>query len=80
MARRIPTAAERDTVATLLVAIRKEAKLDQAHIAKAVGKAQSFVSRYEAGERRLDILELRAVCKACGISLGSFVKRLESAL
>lgn len=80
MVRRIPTATERDTVARLLVTVRKEAKLDQAAVARAVGKGQSFVSRYEAGERRLDVLELRAVCKACGITLSRFVKRLEAAL
>jgi transcriptional regulator with XRE-family HTH domain len=80
MVRRIPTATERDTVARLLVTIRKEAKLDQAAVAKAVGKGQSFVSRYEAAERRLDVLELRAVCKACGTTLARFVKRLESLL
>lgn len=80
MPTRIPTAAQRDALSQLLISIRKEAKLDQAAVAKAVGKGQSFVSRYEAGERRLDVLELRAVCKACGITLGRFVKRLESLL
>lgn len=80
MSKRIPSAAQRETLSELLIAIRKEAKLDQAAVAKAVGKDQSFVSRYEAGERRLDVLELRAVCKACGITLARFVKRLEDAV
>lgn len=78
MPKRIPTAAQRDALSQLLIAIRREAKLDQAAVAKAVGKGQSFVSRYEAGERRLDVLELRAVCAVCGTTLASFVKRLES--
>lgn len=80
MPKRIPTAAQRDALANLLVTIRQEAGLDQTTVAKAVGKGQSFVSRYESGERRLDILELRAVCQACGITLARFVKRLESAI
>jgi transcriptional regulator with XRE-family HTH domain len=38
------------------------------------------VSKYESGERRLDILELRAVCEALGITLVKFCKRLEEAI
>jgi transcriptional regulator with XRE-family HTH domain len=80
MPKRIPSAIQRAELCKLLIAIRKEAGLDQAAIAKAVGKGQSFVSRYESGDRRLDILELRAVCTACAVTLANFVKRLESQL
>lgn len=80
MSKRIPTASQREALIRLLVTIRKEAGLDQTAVAKAVGKNQSFVSRYESGERRLDVLELRAVCRACGLTLAKFVKRLESAI
>ncbi len=41
---------------------------------------QSVVSKFESGERRLDILELHDVCEALGISLVDFVRRLEKAL
>jgi transcriptional regulator with XRE-family HTH domain len=41
---------------------------------------QSVVSKYESGERRLDILELRQVCEATGITLTDFVARLERSL
>lgn len=38
------------------------------------------VSKYEAGARRLDLLELKDVCDAVGVDLTDFVRRFESAL
>jgi transcriptional regulator with XRE-family HTH domain len=64
----------------LLRQVRNEAALTQTEVARRVGQPQSFVSKYESGERRLDILELRAVCSAMGVSLTDFIKRLEQAI
>lgn len=64
---------------TLLKEVRSEAGLTQAAMAKKLGQPQSFVSKYESGERRLDVLELRQVCRACGITLAQFIHRLERA-
>lgn len=64
----------------LLRQVRNEAGLTQADVAERVGQPQSFISKYESGERRLDVLELRAVCSAIGVSLPDFVKRLEQLL
>ncbi len=61
----------------LLKAIRSEAGLKQAELAERLGVPQSFVSKYETGERRLDLLEVRKICHATGISLKEFVARLE---
>ena len=41
---------------------------------------QSFVSKYESGERRLDLVEMDQVCRAIGIDLGEFVRRFEEAI
>lgn len=49
----------------------------QADLAKLLGQPQSFVSKYETGERRIDIAELREICAALGIPLSEFVRRLE---
>lgn len=64
----------------LLKAIRSEAGLKQAELAQRLGVPQSFVSKYETGERRLDLLEVHQVCCATGISLLDFAARLEKRL
>lgn len=64
----------------LLVSLRAEAGLRQLDLADRLGKPQSFVSKYESGERRLDIIELRAVCEALKVSLVEFAERFEKAL
>lgn len=61
----------------LLRQIRLEAGLRQVDLAEMLGQSQSFISKYEAGERRLDILELRQICQTVGISLEEFARRLE---
>lgn len=49
----------------------------QEDLAAKLGQPQSFVSRYESGERRVDLLELKAICRAVGITLNEFVRRFE---
>jgi transcriptional regulator with XRE-family HTH domain len=69
----------RKALLALLRQIRLDAGLRQADVAAAVRQPQSFVSKYESGERRLDLLELQEVCQAVGISLSEFVGRFERA-
>jgi transcriptional regulator with XRE-family HTH domain len=64
----------------LLRQVRTDAGLTQTDVAQRLRQPQSFVSKYESGERRLDILELREVCQAIGIPLPEFIRRLEQAL
>jgi len=64
----------------LLKQIRLEAGLKQTELAELLGQSQAFVSKYENGERRLDLLELRQICKTLGISLLEFIHRFESLL
>ena len=60
--------------------VRTEKGLTQVQLSAALGMPQSFVSKYETGERRLDIIEVRAVCGSLGTTLPAFVKKLESRL
>lgn len=62
---------------SLLRQFRVSAGLRQIELAAKLKKPQSFVSNYERGERRLDLLELRQVCSALGVGLVEFVKRFE---
>lgn len=73
--------AQRDRLITLLRDIRLEAGLTQTELAARMEtKDQAYISRYENGERRLDVLEVREICQAIGITLEQFAKRLEKAL
>ena len=59
----------------LIREIRQQAGLRQLDVAERLKQPQSFVSKYESGERRLDLLELEQVCDACETDLSDFVKR-----
>lgn len=64
----------------LLKQLREEQGVTQATLAAKLKVPQSFVSKVESGERRLDILELRQVCVALDVPLRKMVQRLEEAL
>jgi transcriptional regulator with XRE-family HTH domain len=58
--------------ARLLAALRKAratAGLTQDEIVRQMGTYASFLSKVESGERRIDVVELAALCKVYGISL-----------
>ena len=50
----------------LLVEARHKAAINQTELARRLGKPQSYVAKYEGGERRLDVVEFLAVCRAIG--------------
>jgi transcriptional regulator with XRE-family HTH domain len=54
--------------------------LTQADVAEKIGQSQSFVSKCERGERRIDVVELRAYCVAFGISFAEFTQEFDRAL
>ena len=72
--------AEQEKLQTLLRQIRLGAGLRQSDLAQKLKQPQSFVSKYESGERRLDVLEVRQICEAVGITLEDFAQRLEAIL
>lgn len=57
--------------------LRSERGLTQGELASALGVNQTFVSKYERGERRLDLLELREVCLSLGVTLVEFVEEFD---
>lgn len=68
---------EQQRLQDLLRQIRLDVGMRQADLAERLGQSQSFVSKYESGERRLDLLELRQICEAVGISLSEFIRKFE---
>jgi transcriptional regulator with XRE-family HTH domain len=65
----------------LMIAARKRAGLTQQELAKRLKKPQSFVAKYEGGERRIDVVEFVAISRAIGADpirlLGTLVRQGE---
>jgi len=55
---------------------RQQKGLTQAEIAARLRKPQSYVSKYESGERRIDIIEFLDVCEALGINPITFLRKI----
>jgi ribosome-binding protein aMBF1 (putative translation factor) len=55
-------------------------RLTQVQLARQIRETQTFVSKCERGERRIDVIELRTFCRAFGLSLKQFVSALERAI
>ena len=53
--------------------------LRKVQLARKIGEAQTFVSKCERGERRVDVVELRTFCRAFGLDLKLFVGTGEDA-
>jgi transcriptional regulator with XRE-family HTH domain len=50
----------------MLVASREAADIRQRALAEKIGRPQSFVAKYESGERRLDVIEFITIARALG--------------
>ncbi|MDB5580084.1 MAG: Helix-turn-helix domain protein [Bradyrhizobium sp.] len=60
----------------MLISARRNAGLHQADVARRLGKPQQFVSRYELGERRLDVFEFIDVAEALGLDGIAEIRKL----
>jgi ribosome-binding protein aMBF1 (putative translation factor) len=61
----------------LLKKARQDAGLTQSELAVRLSETQTFISKCERGERRIDIVELHTFCQAMNVSLVKFVDSLE---
>ena len=61
----------------LLVAARKQAGVTQQDLAAHLGRPQSFVSKIELGERRLDVIEFLEVCRAISADPQELLRKVE---
>jgi transcriptional regulator with XRE-family HTH domain len=61
----------------VLVEARRHAGLTQVALAKKLGRPQSFVSKFERGERRLDVMEFLEVARALSLDPARIISDLE---
>ena len=64
-------------VRTLLTDARLKAGLTQSEVASQLGRPQSFVSKYESGERRLDVVEFLEVCASVKTNAVAILQQVE---
>lgn len=57
---------------------RRKASLTQAKLAKKLRRPQSYVSKYERGDRRLDVIEFLEIARAVGFDPGEILNKLAS--
>jgi transcriptional regulator with XRE-family HTH domain len=49
-------------------------------LAEKIKKAQSYISKYESGQRKLDIFEIKDICNSLDMSLVEFVQKFDDEL
>jgi transcriptional regulator with XRE-family HTH domain len=64
----------------LLISSREAAGLTQVQVAERLGKPQSFVSKYERGERRLDFSEFVELSDVLDIDVAGFIRTYRATL
>jgi transcriptional regulator with XRE-family HTH domain len=64
----------------LLRECREKGGVTQAELAKRLDETQSEISKFERGERRMDLVQLREWCRATGTKLSDFARAFEEAL
>ncbi len=68
-------ASAREALRKVLRRARKDAGLTQVDLAKKLRRDQSFISKYERGERTLDVAEFCAVAEAIGVDPQQLLKK-----
>ena len=63
-----------------LRASRRQANVTQTDLALELGMDQSYVSKYERAERRLDVVEVWAICQALKIDWADFMGKFDKVL
>ncbi len=62
----------------LLIQARREKNVTQVQLAQMLKKPQSYVSKYESGERRLDVVEFLDITDRLELDAAEFIRRIYS--
>jgi len=65
---------EHKAIVERLKEARRETGLTQVEVAKKLGKTQSYVAKIESGQRRFDVVQLKAFAILCNRPLDFFVR------
>jgi len=68
---------QQQRLVTLLIEARHDAELTQVQLAKKLRRPQSFVSDYERGQRRLDVLEFLHITRVLAADPHDIIDRLQ---
>jgi transcriptional regulator with XRE-family HTH domain len=60
----------------MLIAARIDSKLTQQQLATRLRRHQSFVAKYEGGERRLEVIEFVQICRTIGVAPDALLRKL----
>jgi transcriptional regulator with XRE-family HTH domain len=60
----------------LLIDSREKANLTQQELASRLRRHQSFVAKYEGGERRLEVIEFVQICRTIGVAPDALLRKL----
>jgi len=60
----------------VLAKCRNEQGFTQVQLAQKLGKPQSFISKYETGERKLTVGDFVAICRTLGVDPGKLLGQL----
>lgn len=67
---------EHKKLISLLIAAREKAGLTQQQLAERLGKPQSYIAKYEGGERRIDVVEFINIARALNFDAGRAVREV----
>jgi len=65
---------EHKIIVEKLIKARHEAGLDQVEVAKKLGKSQSFLSKIESGQRKIDVIQMQKFAKFYNKKINYFLE------